>query len=108
MKALLAAMLLLLAPAGAQSGSFQPMGASGISCGTWIAARRDGKALTWTAEQWVLGFLSGIGFVGLNGADPLQGMDSEGVWAWIDNYCRAHPIDEVLWAAAAFYQAYPH
>jgi muramidase (phage lysozyme) len=35
------------------------------------------------------------------------GVDAEGVWAWIDNYCRANPIKNIGDAAAAFYLAHP-
>src|SRR4051812_14663298 len=72
------------------------------SCGTWTTYRRayqpGGSATSGHAQalenmQWVLGFLSGIGFVGEHDDDPLKGIDGEGVWAWIDNYCREHPID---------------
>ena len=59
-------------------------------------------------SAWVLGFLSGIGFVHTNGDDPLDGMDAQGVWAWIDNYCQAYPIKYISDAAAAFYFAHPH
>jgi hypothetical protein len=39
--------------------------------------------------QWVLWFLSGIGFAGIG--NPLNGTDTDGIWAWVDNYCRDHP-----------------
>ena len=51
-------------------------------------------------EQWVTGFLSGIGFVGEDGADPLKGLDGNAVHAWIDNYCHAHPLEQKLSDAA--------
>jgi hypothetical protein len=57
---------------------------------------------------WLLGFLSGIGYVNRDGDDPLDGVDAEGVWAWIDNYCRSYPIQKIGDAAAAFYRAHPH
>jgi hypothetical protein len=63
-------------------------------------------------ESWVMGFLSGVGFEAhqeAQGVDnPLDGMDVEGVWAWIDNYCQTHPINDIAQAAAAFYRAHPH
>jgi hypothetical protein len=35
--------------------------------------------------------------------DPLKGVDANGVWAWIDNYCGAHPLNplETVEKAAA-------
>jgi hypothetical protein len=38
----------------------------------------------------------------------LNGVDAQGVWAWIDNYCHANPLDEVSGAAEAFVNAHPH
>jgi hypothetical protein len=40
--------------------------------------------------------------------DPLHGMDADGVWAWVDNYCRDHPIDMILSASEAFLHAHPN
>jgi hypothetical protein len=54
---------------------------------------------------WVLGFLSGIGSTGIG--DPLRQMDADGVAAWIDNYCRAHPIKAIADAVAEFLGAHP-
>jgi hypothetical protein len=53
------------------------------------------------------GFLSGIGYEGDANLNPLNGMDAYGVWAWIDNYCQAHPIETIMEAAEAFASAHP-
>lgn len=93
------ALLVLLAvvlPGPAEA--FNLIGQGTQSCGTWTATRRAGKAFGF--EQWVLGFLSGVGWIGPD--DPMLGTDAEGVWAWIDNYCRAHPIDPLANAAGQF------
>jgi hypothetical protein len=78
------------------------------SCGTWTAGRRDRQALG--SEQWILGFLSGIGYVSLvpNGTNPLEGTDAKGVWAWVDNYCQTHPLDPIITAGIKFVGAHPH
>jgi hypothetical protein len=68
--------------------------------------RRAGRG--YATEQWVLGFLSGIGFKGQAEDNPLQGTDNDGVFAWIDDYCRAHPVENISDAASAFYHAHPH
>lgn len=85
------------------------MGAGTISCGKWTTDRRDPKStLALLDASWVVGFLSGIGWVGQNGDDPLRGLDGEAVWAWIDNYCKANPLDSLDTAAVRFYFAHPH
>jgi hypothetical protein len=85
------------------------IGQGTLSCGSWVSERRKGPA-AWEPlpyESWILGFLSGIG-VGSNGAlNPLQGVDAEAVWAWIDNYCQAHPLEHRREAGSAFVTAHP-
>ena len=88
----------------AQATGYSAAGLGGLSCGSWTVARRDEIASP--HQQWVLGFLSGLGSAGPR--DPLQGMDAQGVWAWIDNYCQSHPIDRLTKAAEAFALAHPH
>ena len=59
-------------------------------------------------EGWVAGFLSGANSI-LAGSeyhiDTLEHASAEtdvqGLWAWIDNYCQAHPLDAVAQAADA-------
>jgi hypothetical protein len=68
----------------------------------------EGSQTLLQEQAWVLGFLSGVGFVGDNGNNPLDGVDAYGVCGWIDNYCRANPIEMIAKAAAAFYFDHPH
>ncbi len=78
------------------------------SCGTWTAERRaPDPAVAMQYEQWILGFMAGAGEFSLN-LDPLNGVDTQGVWARIDNYCAAHPLDLVATAGSAFVAAHPH
>jgi hypothetical protein len=66
-------------------------------------------------EQWVQGYLSGVGNATyqkeLNGDDPLRELDESGVLAWFDNYCGTHPLERIVGAAHAFIlarRARPH
>jgi hypothetical protein len=107
--ALLAAVVISITGTGQAAATFYLMGNGVTSCGSWTAARRDGQALS--REQWVLGFLSGVGYRGAadgkDPSDPLNGMDAAGIFAWIDNYCQARPISELSDAAGAFAWAHP-
>jgi|SRR6516165_4538362 hypothetical protein len=87
----------------AQPGNYDLIGSGTNSCGTWTAWRRQGIA--GFPEQWVLGFLSGIGYKG--GNNPLNGVDANAVWAWMDNYCYAHPLDSIEKAGEAFNLIHP-
>jgi hypothetical protein len=91
------------------AAAYKLIGAGVDSCGTWTADRRLPQSFAAAQdEQWVLGFLAGIGFVGQGGDNPLDGLDADAVWAWFDNYCQANPLLHISQAAAAFYGAHPH
>ena len=82
-------------------------GAGTLTCGRWTFVRRERTAVGY--EQWILGFLSGISYAGKGtGDNPLNGVDGETVWAWMDTYCQAHPLDLLATASAAFVRARPH
>jgi hypothetical protein len=53
-----------------------------------------------------LGYLSGVAIWVTNLA-PLDGMDADGVWGWLDNRCRANPIEDFSDAVKAFVDAHP-
>jgi hypothetical protein len=90
----------------ARAADFDAIGLGMGSCGAWTQARHDRQAFGY--EQWVVGFLSGIGFKGIQfGDNPLNQTDAYGVWAWVDNYCHANPLNRIAAAGAAFFAAYP-
>lgn len=57
---------------------------------------------------WVLGFLSGVGWVHGGYLDPLNKLDAAAVLGWIDSYCAGHPLDSIAAAATAFVRAHPN
>lgn len=66
-------------------------------CAEWVQARRDGGRDFW-AEQWVLGYLSGVNAASPRDTNLFAGGDDRSVFAVLDIYCRAHAQD-TLWAA---------
>ena len=64
-------------------------------CGQWFAGSTRPNAKT-----WLLGVLSGQSYmywaIG-NRGDPLKGVQSaQQIFLWMDNWCQAHPLDEVM------------
>jgi hypothetical protein len=101
------AVALMIGSAEAEAYTIAGLGNS--SCGTWTTARREQRAASY--EQWVLGFLNGIGFKSVSasgGGDPLNGLDTDAVWAWVDNYCQANPLDPIWTAAVQLSLEHPH
>ena len=58
-------------------------------------------------ETWVAGFLTGASSIFLQkfNINPLYetiaNRDDQGLWAWLDNYCLAHPLDAIATASVA-------
>ena len=78
------------------------------TCEAWTAARKTPQGTdTQTNEQWVVGFMSGIGSMALGELDPLHGIDADGVYRWFDKYCRDHPPETIEAASRAFIQDHP-
>jgi len=76
------------------------------SCGTWTEMRRNSQASDY--EQWLLGFLSGVGWThGTFHYNPLNGLDANAVWRWMDNYCQASPLNLIHDGAVAFVDVHP-
>jgi hypothetical protein len=94
------AVALLADSSGAAAYRF--LGAGTVSCEAWTAARQH-RTGWYDLAEWVLGFLSGVGYAGEPGrTDPLQELDAHAVAAWVDNYCRAYPLKNLDAAAEAF------
>jgi hypothetical protein len=107
-KPLFACLIVAAALMTGSAHAYTIIGMGQYSCGTWIKDRRGQQMTAYLYQQWIVGFLSGVGYAGPPGIDPLKGTDSNGVWAWIDNYCQAHPLDNIAEAGSAFVIAHPH
>jgi len=74
------------------------------SCGKWSEQSKRDDAGILVYRSWVTGYLTGFGD-GMHGPDNQatidmsRGFDIEALLAWIDTYCAAHPLDNVLTAA---------
>lgn len=101
-----AALAVALMTSNATAEGFTIIGIGLDSCGSWTAARRDRHDLG--PGQWIFGYLSGMGWVAVHGVDPLNGLDGQAVLAWIDNYCRDHPLGDIASAGNAFAIVHPH
>lgn len=115
MRRVLAGVLVILVGSISIARAYQSIGSGGVtSCAEWTVFRRhpDGFAAI-VAGTWVLGFLSGVGWADVEGQggelmNPLNGVQADTVWAWIDRYCRANPSDTIAWAAGQFALDHPH
>jgi hypothetical protein len=79
-------------------------GAGAQSCGKWLEQRVSNDYFT--MGNWALGFLAGAAYYGVN-LDPIEGIDSQAVAYWLDNYCRADPTARFVEALKAFIRQHP-
>jgi hypothetical protein len=90
------------------AAGYTSIGSGATSCAAWAAARHSPQASeTVTQQQWLVGFLSGIGSMVLGELDPLHGLDAAAVYAWVDRYCHDHPTETIEAAARVFIQEHP-
>jgi hypothetical protein len=94
-----AAIMLVAASLEASAQDRIIFGEAGTSCRTWTQARQTKSRKAGLSAQWVAGYLSGSNVEADHPADVLVGTNFDGLMAWIDNYCRANPLDLVGTAA---------
>jgi hypothetical protein len=73
-------------------------GAGTTGCASWTKERASPHHIQYRA--WVDGFLSASNLADNDPDWMLQlANNSEGVYAWVDNYCRTNPLDSIVQAA---------
>ena len=71
------------------------------SCGSWTEERRSEPMVAIGTTSWVLGYLTAYNaYVAKNG-NVQGGADANAIGAWLDNYCAAHPLDDIDTATRA-------
>ena len=97
--AVISASAQIAAPAGAPPGRVEVIlyGAGASSCGKWLAAREGNDSHGFSA--WVLGWVSAAGMYNARG--ELRHSDAQAMSAWVDKYCREHPLNELADAATS-------
>jgi hypothetical protein len=72
-----------------------------ISCGKWVELRGQGQP-AWDAESWLMGYLSGA--AEMNNVDVLRTTDSAAIFGWMDNFCKANPLQPFADGASRLFQ----
>jgi hypothetical protein len=97
----LAIILFLIAcsvwPAAAQGRSTSVEGKQW--CGAWLRERHAGGQRLQKYEIWVVRFIIGHDSADISSPGFFSKVDAAGMLAWVDNYCRAHPLNNVQRAA---------
>lgn len=69
-------------------------GHGNISCGS-LSTQKKSSLKYIVTQSWVLGFINGVRLM----ERGTWHVDALGSFAWINNYCRDHPLDMVAVAA---------
>lgn len=98
-KRILAALaaVLLAAPLPARAYT----GVGDVSCHAWTASRTQHDVYEPVVSEWVIGFLSGVGFAHGKMGLP-SNLSAASTWAWFDRFCAASPTSDLSTAAAMF------
>jgi hypothetical protein len=103
--ALAGIIMLPVSPSVAQSVNIE---GSGVNCSTWTDGRKTNRSQYF--ENYSLGFLDGMTM-----ATQFEFWQADGnelrpsaVFAWIDNYCKNHPLDALTVALAQLYEEKSH
>jgi hypothetical protein len=100
--ALLAASLLLFQTLQMAAQEQAVLGQGNVLCGVWLENRRGDDIQVAARTAWVLGYITAFNQYGSKPeGDVSGGKDTEELMAWIDNYCRQNPADNVYRASAA-------
>ena len=78
------------------------LGFGNNSCGTWLQNRGAQSYAEAAQLAWVTGYVTAFNNYAENqSGDISAGTDADGLFSWIDSYCRANPLDSLFRASAA-------
>ena len=100
--ALVAGSLLFVLTARIAAQEQAVLGQGNVSCSSWLENHRSDDVQGATRTAWILGYITAFNQYGSKPeGDVSEGQNTEKMMAWIDNYCRDHPADNVYRASAA-------
>lgn len=82
---------------------FTNLGEGTTTCGTWINSRREQPQRVLPEASWLLGYItaSAKSDSARTGRKIARGINGAATDHWLDNYCAAHPLDNIETAATA-------
>jgi hypothetical protein len=77
------------------------LGSGAASCGTWNADRQRNQTLSQQSQAWVLGFVTAYNVYKRSTSNMSIPSDTRRLMVWVDNYCDANPLKDIVDAAKA-------
>lgn len=82
-------------------GYYTIQGVGKDDCEAWLSERQSDGPIAWYTQQWVLGYLTAFNRWVYNGSDVATNLNSEKLFAWIDEYCHRNPRQNLSLATEA-------
>jgi hypothetical protein len=89
-------LLLLICPAASHAETIV-WGPGNSSCGDWLRDRQRDSWGSVVKKAWLSGYVTA--YNNAYAGALIAGTDSEGMFAWVDNYCRSRPLDSIFQAS---------
>ena len=85
--------------------AYTAFGSGTTTCGSWTEAKEEPMKRV-AFHEWINGYMTAYSlWVEGDGPGPVTNSEGSGNWAWMDNYCRDNPLDDVSDAAAQLINA---
>jgi hypothetical protein len=95
--ALVAGSLLFVLTARIAAQGLGVLGQGNVSCSSWLENQTNNDART----AWILGYITAFNEYSPKPSDVSQGMTTDEMMGFINNYCKNHPTDNLYRASAA-------
>ena len=66
-----------------------------VDCGKWVS-RNDKDLTSLRTEAWLTGFMTGLNASDEQDRDSLRKVSAQQIFLWMDNYCKANPLKDVI------------
>jgi hypothetical protein len=77
------------------------LGLGSQACGKWLLDRAENKIPAVAEESWVTGYVTAFNNYASETGNVSAGANITALSVWIDDYCKAHPLDSLFQASNA-------
>ena len=75
------------------------IGEGNVSCRAWTKERQSNSVRSRLQETWLLGYVTGYSWGDKSRPDFLFAANIDGMFKWVDEYCRLNPQNDLVNAA---------
>ena len=89
--------MLAIAADAALAQKVKVIGSGSLTCSDWIQEAREPGVVFLRTQDWMLGYLRGVSDAAttISQGDPFATIDVVAMNAWLEGYCRQHPLESI-------------